>query len=283
MEPRTRRLYEAALAAEDYRAFLSQTFAALAEGSRTKRFNYSSFARKAGLQSRGFAKEVVTGRKRLTSQSYPKFERALALPLPLKKYFSLLVMREEPDLNDRGLDRVEMDQRIDDARERIKDHLATGDSEGDLSEELYRNTHYLSVYSVLGDREKGASFEEVVRKTRLHPALCERVLEHLVKQSAAVEFNGRYRSVNPHLVFQGLKGDHSCRGAFLETIAQLKKRANDDFDHPEQLFIHSYFTVDRRRLPELRKRLWSLVLEFVDQCDSNDGDSVHKLVVGLFS
>ncbi|MES2966106.1 MAG: hypothetical protein V4760_19660 [Bdellovibrionota bacterium] len=141
----------------------------------------------------------------------------------------------------------------------------------------------LAVYAVLGNRERGASFEDIVRRTGLQPAICRRVLDQLLSQNLAQAKADRYFSQNSHLVFQGLGGDHPAKTAYLETVSDLHKSAATDFSDPEKVFVQSYFSVDPRRLPELKKKLWSVVLDFVDEYDHDDGERVGKLVVGFFA
>ena len=132
MEAKARDILKAAVAADDYRSFLNAMFTVQGEHSREGRFNHSTFARKAGLKSRGFAQEVVSGRKRLTSQSYPKFEKALGLPARVSSLFHLLVLREEPKMNEDELTRGEIDERIKGLRDRLKSDLEqseTGDAD----------------------------------------------------------------------------------------------------------------------------------------------------------
>ena len=277
MDARTHKMYEAAVGAACYREFLKGTFGAIAETSRAGKFNYAAFARKAGFTSRGFAQEVLSGRKRLTTQSYPKFVKALALPVMLKPYFSLLVAKEEPELNGDGLTETQIEENLKKLKERIKAELKLANREGTVAQVMFRHNHLLSIYSVLA---KGATLEEISRRTSIHPATVERVLEHLVVQQVVEERSGRYHSVNPLLVFKGLPGDHPVRSTFLDTVEEMKKRATSQFE--QHLFLHAYFSVDRARLPELKKRLWDLMTEFVDQNGNDDGDGVAKMVLSLF-
>jgi DNA-binding transcriptional ArsR family regulator len=282
VQTKTLDILGAAVGAENYRDFLSAMFSVLGQHSRDGRFNHSMFARKAGLKSRGFAQEVVSGRKRLTAQSYPKFEKALGLPPRVTALFRLLVLRDEPSMNEEELTVKEIASRIESARARLQSDLDSSGSETHISRQVFRHRHVLTVYATLGNQKKGVTFEDIVRRTGLQPALVRRVLGHLVESDVAVEKASRFRSINPHLVFKGLGGDHPVKDAYLDTLSELQKSAAENFSDADKTFIHSHVSLDPRRLGELKKRLWDVVLEFIDECDDDDGEVVAKLLVGFY-
>ncbi len=279
MDPKNRDILLAAVASESYRAFLNAIFEVQGRHSRTGRFNHSTFARKAGLKSRGFAQEVVSGRKRLTPQSYPKFEKALGLPARVTALFHLLVVRDEPEMNEDELTPKEIGARIASLRERLQSELNASGSEKQISQQVFRHRHVLTVYATLG---KPVTFETIVSRTGLQPALVRRVLEHLVTSHVAKESSGKFRSINPHLVFPGLGGDHPVKDAYLDTLGELQKIAKSNFSDADKTFIHSHVSIDPKRLGDLKKRLWETTLAFIDECDDDDGAVVAKLLVGFY-
>lgn len=282
MEARTRDLIEVCLREGDYRTFLGRIFETLGRHSRGGRFNHSTFARKAGLKSRGFAQEVVSGRKRLTKQSHPKFEKGLDLPDEVRFFLKLLLIRDEPEFNSEELSQKEIGRRIRAAQERFRAELSTSESKKTVSKQLYKHRHVLTVYATLGNQETGASFDDVVRRTGLQPAICRRVLDHLIAENVAVENNGRYRSINSHMVFKGLPGDHPMRDAYLETLSDLQKVAREKFSDVDKSFIQSHVSINPKRLPALKRKLFNAIIEFVEECDDDDGEQVAKLLVGFY-
>ena len=77
------------LAYPDYRRFLRDHYAW--RKSRDRGFSYGSFARRAGLGSRGHLKEVMDGKKGLTAAMLERYCRGLALTPDRAEYFRLLV------------------------------------------------------------------------------------------------------------------------------------------------------------------------------------------------
>lgn len=197
--------------------------------------------------------------------------------------FKLLVLKDEPEVNEEELSAHEINERLESARARIRSELKLGDNEEPkISRGVFRHRHVLTVYATLGNQRDGVSFEDIARRTKLQPALIRRVLAHLVETKVATELDGRYRSINPLLVFQGLGGDHPVRDSYLDTMTELQKVAKDHFSDADKTFIHSHVSIDPKRLAEFKKRLWKVVLEFIDECDNDDGEAVAKFLVGFY-
>ena len=45
----------------------------------------------------------------------------------------------------------------------------------------------------------------------------------------------------------------------------------------------SYFSVDKKRLPELKERMRKLLQEFIQSAENDDGDTVAKIHLALFN
>lgn len=73
----------------DYRKFLCDWFAAVK--ARNPRFSHRAFAKRAGFQSSGFLKLVMTAQRNLTSESLEKFVQGLQLNKQESEYFRHLV------------------------------------------------------------------------------------------------------------------------------------------------------------------------------------------------
>jgi uncharacterized protein (TIGR02147 family) len=280
MENKTRLLIQATFEAEDYRTFLSQVFEASTKSG--KKFNFAAFSRKAGFSSRGFIKEVLDGRKRLTSLSFPKVLKALALPLSLRQFFTYLVILEEPELNHDKLTQVQISHRLSEIREKLKAQLEQTENEGSAAQALFKSYHILEVYSVLGNRQQGIDLSEVQRRTGLELEICQRVLRQLVEQKVITVKAGRYKSLNPLYIFEGFGANEGFKNLYLETLGLMKRKANTHFKSHDQLFYQSFFSVSRQHIPELKRRLREVVTEFVEASENDDGDCVSKLMVGLF-
>lgn len=271
-------LFESCLKANDYRSFLAEVFSRAEKND--PKFSYAAFSRKAGFTSRGFVKEVVTGRKRMTAYALPRFVKALGLPTQVKTYFNYLVALEESELNSDGLATEQIQTRLQQLQAKFRLHLESLAS--DSTKTLFKSHQMLEVVSVLGNQHLGLSFDQITHRTRINPQICAEVLKRLLQEEVAVEKNGKYFSKNPHFIFQGLGKNQGFKEVFLETLMNLRRKVTTSFDSREDLFFQSYFSVEKQRMPELKKRMRDLLQEFVQENENDDGDSVAKLTVGLF-
>lgn len=280
MDSRSRKLIEAGLGASDYRTFLAKVFeASVKEG---QKFNFAAFSRKAGFTSRGFIKEVLDGRKRLTSLSFPKVVKALQIPALLRHYFTYLVLIEEPELN---IDRLTNDQ-IKSKLQEIKDKLALqlrrSDDEAPIAKALFKSYQVLEVYSALATKDPGTQLKEVMSRTGYGADVCLEVLKYLVTQDVVTETSGRFKALNPHAVYSSV-GSDGIKTVYLDSLSALKRKATVRFNGKDQLYSQSFFSVQKHRMPELRKRLREVLHEFVETYETDDGDCIGKLIVGLYS
>jgi hypothetical protein len=280
METRESQTIQAAIEAQDYRGFLRGVFLA---SSKNGKPNYSALSRRAGFSSRGFIPDVLEGRRRLTGNSFPKMLRLVGGPSAVRGAFTCLVQLEEPELNPDQVSERDLRLRLNDMRGKLRARLqATGSSEPGFAKSLFKSHHILAVYAALGDREPGMSVEEVARRSSVNLMICGQVVEHLHKQGVIREKNGLFVAANPHLIFEGLGEDHGFKASYLESVNELRRKASERFNAHDQLFCQSFFSVDRKRLPELKKRLREVVHEFVE-AEADDGDAVARVLVGLWS
>jgi uncharacterized protein (TIGR02147 family) len=83
---------------DDYRKYLVDVFAFLKE---TKRgFSFRFFSREAGFASPNFLQLVMKGKRNLTSESVPKFARALKLGKAEAEFFDALVFFNQADTSE---------------------------------------------------------------------------------------------------------------------------------------------------------------------------------------
>jgi uncharacterized protein (TIGR02147 family) len=268
----------------DYREFLKRAMLiGNRSGSVKGRPNLAAFSRKAGFTSRSFILEVLDGRRRLTAKSYPKVVKALALPPKLKTYFQLLVAREEADLNIESLTAEQIELRLQALRGKFLLQAEGLEGEDKAAQAIFRSRDMLDCYAALGNRERGVELGEIVNKTGLPLETCQKVLAHFVAQTVVVEKNGRFYSRNPHYIFKGLGANVGVKDCYLQSLAELRRKANGGFDQPDRAFFQSIFSVDRRKLPALKQKLWDVLNEFVESNENDEGDQIGKLVVGFYS
>jgi hypothetical protein len=146
--------------AGSYREFLKRAFA------KRRRFSYAAFARRAGIASRSFPRDVVLGKKRLSLESATRFAAALDLHGDLQDYFLTLVALEEerariPPLRTPATLKATLSK----LHARLRAKAAKCGVDGRAA--LYGSRHWLEVYAALGTPERGASLSEIMGRTGL--------------------------------------------------------------------------------------------------------------------
>ena len=265
--------YEKLRLAQNYREFLSLYF-------EMRGLSLSTFARLTG-HARGFPSDVLRGRRRLSLQSFRAFEKALKLPPAGKKFFKCLVAREEPDLfpeNSRAsllrslseLSSSPWQQSFREAKE------VTG------AEELLKRPSTLVVLAALGTPESGASTREISQRTGIANETLFRILEELLSANMIETKEERYFASDFHVFLSAQKQRAAFQALFQTACSQAGARAATALDSRDEMFFSSFLCVRSEMLSEFKSELKNLLLKFVDDSLSPDGDQVVNIVAAFF-
>ena len=173
-------LLEILTSAEDYRSFLGK---ALGPSAREGRVSYASFARKAGFASRSYPRDVISGRRRITTKTLHAFVRGFGLSGDAKAYFTWLVALNEPEVNTQGLDVAEIREKLTRLKSRLGKRAV--DLPANRAEALFRSAQWLEVYASLGTLEEGSDLARICAVTKLPEVTTRRVLEAMCAQGLA--------------------------------------------------------------------------------------------------
>lgn len=262
---------------ENYRDFLTKAFQLIKE--KEGRFSYAELSRRAGFSARSYPRAVVLGEKRISARSLPKFIKALGLRGDARVYFNLLVMKEESDLNHDKLSSTEIERKISRIKNRI--HQRSLGKDNSELQVLFKYQNWLPVYSALGTPETGASLEDVVSRTRLSQEVCFRVLESMQTHQVVKKRDSRYYVQSPVMIFSGLGKNEFFRQTYHRALQSIQQNAETDFSLNDRLFFNSVFSVQEKKLPQLKKELRDVLLRFVDATEDAEGDRVAQLTVGF--
>lgn len=251
----------------DSQDFLKNAFALW--GKSGKPVSYGAFARRAGLSSRSFPRDVVMGKKRVTVRSLPGFVRALGLKGDLRIFFSLLVAQDEKNA-----------ARITKLRARLK-NPATKDPSA--LESIFKSEHGPKIFAALGELEKGATLEEISKRSQLSTDIIQ---AHLVEMAnhgliRRDENQERVHRTAEHLTYFKQKNGSRVQTDYLRTLQKIQKKAAQEFATDEALYLQSVFSVRESSMPELKERLKALMLEFTDQADCPQGERVARVALGM--
>ncbi len=240
-------------------------------------FSYQKFAQNAGLSSRGFVQEVVSGKKRLTHSSMEKFVSSLALKGYYATLFRMLVC-DSDELNYRNWKPDLLSERILNLRSRIRAQT----SEPSHSKMVYSRPMWPLIYAALGDGTQGALLTEVSSRTKIPEAIC---FEHLkeMEKVGVLRWNQKtetYIGKDFHLIHQG---NGETRKFFMDSLALVKMGAEKSYLSEENLYFSSVFSVKQERMASFSKKLKELLIEYIEEIEDPSGDQVFTLALGLTS
>lgn len=260
---------------EDYRAFL-KTY--LTE----KDFSLSDFARAAGF-GRGFPGDVISGKRRLTAKSFFAFEKALKLPANGKRFFRLLVAREEGDIGP-DLSREKVDRELQQLRSKSWSSARRTIDAGaaPLISEIFRDPRAIVVYAAAGAPESGASENEIIERSRLSSILVSRTLDRLKGAGLVLEQEGRFFPRELHTFFKAESANDLVASTFLGACKSATERISPTtLQSSDEFFFSSVFCVDEKKMPLLKVALREKVLEFIDESAEGDGNRVVRFLAAM--
>jgi uncharacterized protein (TIGR02147 family) len=270
------------LEASNYHQFLSSAFERFKQEGRG--FSYASFARKANIASRSFPRDVALEKKRLTHSSARAFAGALGLTGDLRRFFLLLVERDEENVRSSKVTPAQIQKQLD----RLRMMIAKKSVErpvGSTPQDIFKSMIWLKIYSASGAPDEGSTLEEIRKRCgqleiNLKTALQEMCAKDILKYNAATE---KYIPSCSHYIFEGLKADEFFKSWYLHCLSECRKTVATRFKSEHDLYFSSVFSVRSELMPELRVKLREVLQKFTETAESPTGSSIANLIVGFFT
>ncbi len=264
--------------ARDHREFLSAYLA-------LKGLSVAQFARRAGFASRGYPAEILKGRRRLSPKAMPGILRALQLPAAWKHYFQYLVAVEVPEVLPNSLTPEQMRERLEKMRQGLRSQPIRREvvQPKNQANRIFEIRGFLRVYAALGDAETGATLKEIMSRACLSRSAIEAALKRMTELDL-ITTEGEpaiYRPAATHLASLGMGDSDFFRQCFLETLREVRERAQRGFHSPDELFLASSFTVRAADLPEIKRELRETITRYVDEHMEPRGDVTVDLALGM--
>ena len=267
-------LVEKLIQAENYREFIRITL------GDSKKLNLADLARKMGFSSRAYISDLMSGKKRMTANAFPRCISALKLNGLLAQLFQLLVLKEEEHLpREKGLTKERIEERLKETRQRLKEKYLTPSNSSDLN---FLSYEVFSVYAALGSHKQGASLSDILKRTQIHETTVSSILNSMMEAQCIVKKQDRYFASRINFDIKNLGTNLGFKQAFIQATQHLGKKAQQMEQHPTDLFFHCAFAVNKDKIPEMRERLQELIYEYLDNQTNEDGDTVKKITLGFY-
>ncbi|MGZ3775531.1 MAG: hypothetical protein ACXVCY_09920 [Pseudobdellovibrionaceae bacterium] len=246
-----------------------------------KSLSFSDLARAVGCH-RGFPKDIISGKRRLTSKSYYDFEKALRIPAEGRKMFRYLVAYEEKDVLPE-LDRRKLPTLITSLKckswSRSRRDITKIENTG--IQNILSDPNVSLVFAATGDCQRGASFTEIKQRTRLDDKVLENTLNGLISSRLLKLDSGRYFSSDLHIFIQDLDQKKILSNLFRHASLSASLRASEKWNSDSEFFFLSNICVRKSQMPELKKALKETVLAFVDNSIDEEGDCIVKVMTSF--
>lgn len=277
------------LNAKNYRSFLALFFdKELSQKCKDKTpLSYAEFSRRAGFSSRAFIRDVISGDKRVCLSNFDKICLGLKLNSDLKEYFKAMVSAEEADFQAH----IKTEPKIVLRRQSEKIRKSLAIKRINLEDPEHQVRHQMRkvlsqpgvslVFAASGTEAGGASFQEIQKRCRLDEKTIEKAIKELVRFELLSSTDGRFYPCSAHIAIERLGGDEFFKIDFERSITMLKKNFETRPQHAVSLFLSSTFCVEADRLPKLKEHLNKALLEFINEAEASEGDTIVNLIVGL--
>lgn len=248
---------------------------ALNERARTGRaLSFAELSRRGGFRSRSFPRDVLGSTRGLTRESARRFAKAFGFPSVVSTYLYALVDldREQESLELRKKAQVLQARAIRKIRARTEN----------APKNAFVLPEFSKVYAALGSPARGATLEEIEKRTKLSRKELLRTLEALIESQLVVEEEGRWKAKQNILLFDNLSKHEFFQKVFLRRLKNAQVLAQTQFQRDDALFWESTFSISSKRLPELRVRLREVLGRFIEEAEEFEGDQISSVAVSFF-
>ena len=258
-----------------YRAYLADWFQA--RKAADARFSHRLFARKAGVHSPSFLKEVMDGKRNLTAAALDGVLAALDLGREERAFFSELVRLEQAETD---ADRNAAWERISASRRFREAARLQGASVRYLSNGAYAAVRELALRTDFRDDPAWIAGELL---PRISVAAARQALDTLLELGLLVREKGRVvpaqvSLVTPHEV-AGLAAHNYHRDMLARAAESIEAVAPED-----RHLLGVTVAIPRRLVPRLKAELDAMQERLLDLCDRHAGEAeqVYQVQLQLF-
>jgi uncharacterized protein (TIGR02147 family) len=261
--------------AGDYRSFLRLAIQSLKD--KNSKFGYSELSRLSGLKSRSFPRDVVMGKKKLSLATAEAMSDALNLNDDLKSLFLLLIELEEPTFRQKKNSIAKISQKIKKTRNRIRE--LSKDTSTESKRNFYLKRDWVDVRASVSDIDSGSTLKQISERTGFLLSQCKQNLDELI-EAGYVQYDSQkelYFADSQHMILHDLRDNEFFKSWYLDSARVALKKAEENFSEENLLFLNSVFLVRSDQLKQVKSELINVMLKFVDDAETSDGDKLARI------
>lgn len=239
----------------------------------------AQLARRAGFNSRSYLSELMAGKKGLSQDSFNRIKTGMGLPRSLTQLFEALVYQSESQLRPARYSSEQIHDLISQALREIKTQPSPGNSE--LARACVRSPQVFQIYAALGLPSEGATLEEIMLRTSLSARQVKVHLKKLLERNIIVHQADRYYAPVSQADHLGIHETEDLSEMVKLVTQDIQKSRNEILKDANSLTVYSAFSVQKRNLPELKKKLQAAIYGVLDEYQDDRGNNVQQIFISL--
>lgn len=243
-----------------------------------KPLSYQAFSQKAGYSTKSYVAEIIAGRKKLTQASIEKFCKGLNLSALWKDYLENLVILE--NVQDADLKKTTLDQQDKIIIKILSARTKLQDSRSSLEKVLLKS-YFPEICAALGGPEEGSTIEQIEKRTQIPHLEIQKTLDILEEENILTKRKDNYILRTQSLDLEFLNSPEHFKFDFIRSLEKAKNRFNKQSPTKSALFMTQTFSVQSSKLPYFKSKLEKLILEFAEQAEDYDGDTVADINISF--
>jgi hypothetical protein len=251
---------------------------------RSGRLSLARLAERGGFKSRAYVREVIEGRRKLTFEALDAFAHMLELSGPERAQLRALVELERglPGAA-KKLEALRRKQRRVRQRRRVSvDQTSAAIGTGAVAAPMPPvSPRTLHVYAAVPDPRASRTLVEIARVAGLPAAVCEQELALMQARGWIACEDGRYRTLDGHLIIDELRSVDFLRGWYTDELGLAAQDARERFQDATKLFVTSKLSVREADLQSLVLDLRETMSAWIERNMAAEGEKVVSFSLAL--
>lgn len=240
-----------------------------------KKINYAFIARKSGFSSRSYIRMLFQGKRNPTLQSLDNLLSALKISNNAKKF--ILLLWQSSKLIEGSQKSNQLLKQIETLRLKLQNNTYKK-----IKDENFLNVDCPIVFAALGAVQQGITIVEIKKKTGLSDSRIQLAVDALVENASAVHQNGLIYPTVPQLVIHDSLKSGFFKNYYFDLLKKAEVKATNEFYNKKNLFSSFAVSIDSSKQQEYSDRLYKLLIDFLNEIESVDGDKILKLNASMF-
>jgi len=267
--------------AADYREFLKEFLETT--GPMGGKSNYAELSRKAGLRSRSFLREVITGKKQISSKSFAALVKVFSYNETIEKFFSYLVRKNVPELRLAN----DTDELIDQEISYLRKQLAAGTMQRTQIHSTQEKFKFLETphtpWILAAIDQNGTNLEQISQRSNIQQKKLLPLLDTLVKEEilAFNKENNFYLPKNMNPIINASSMWLHQKNT-LQSIAEVRKKIQEfspNQKNEKRLFLSSnHLLIEEKNFENFSIELSNLIQKYCEKSNTQGADRVIEVL-----